>query len=352
MEKTFGMEADVTKFLDAMQNPPFYARGGNSGLFAAGDVILIKINSQWDERGGTNTDLLASVIKYITRHPDGFTGEIVIVDNGQGMFGSQRVVGSLDWPHPNSQDKVTSAQKVANSYDNTSFKVSGVLFDNFTKIRVKEFMQGDNTSGYVLEDTETATNIVISYPKFTTRFGTKISFKRGVWDGETKSYNSEILKVINMPVLKNHGQYQVTGAIKSYMGIPSNSLTHMSPHNSVGLGGMGTLMANTRFPTLNILDMIYIAVDMGPASPYSRALENKMIATSTDPVALDYWAARNVLLPAAEDAGNRRAKTMSPDADEPGNFGYWLRLTVAELQKAGLPVTITRSKINVIKVSR
>jgi hypothetical protein len=46
-------------------------------------------------------------------------------------------------------------------------------------------------------------------------------------------------------------------------GVPSNSLTGMSPRQSVGRGGMGTLMAKTRFPTLNILDMIYIVLDGG-----------------------------------------------------------------------------------------
>ena len=31
---------------------------GSDGLIDRNDIVLIKINCQWDERGGTNTDLL------------------------------------------------------------------------------------------------------------------------------------------------------------------------------------------------------------------------------------------------------------------------------------------------------
>jgi hypothetical protein len=174
-----------------------------------------------------------------------------------------------------------------------------------------------------------------------------VSFKKGVWDNAARRYDSGKLKVINTPVLKNHGQYQVTGAMKSYMGVPSNSLTNMSPHNSVGRGGMGTLMVNTRFPVLNILDMIYVAPDRGPGSSYSSAVQKNMIAASTDPAALDYWASKNVLIPAARSAGSNRYSIMDPDGKEPGTFGYWLRLSVNELVKGGFNVTIDENKITV-----
>ncbi|MCW4027477.1 MAG: hypothetical protein NWE76_08350, partial [Candidatus Bathyarchaeota archaeon] len=38
------------------------------GLIAKDDVIIIKVNSQWDQRGGTNTDLLRSIIEVIVDH--------------------------------------------------------------------------------------------------------------------------------------------------------------------------------------------------------------------------------------------------------------------------------------------
>jgi uncharacterized protein (DUF362 family) len=111
-------------------------------------------------------------------------------------------------------------------------------------------------------------------------------------------------------------------------------------------------MTSTRFPSLNILDMIYIAVSGGPASTYLSAVGNRMLAASCDPVALDWWAAQYVLVPAAREHGNRLPELMDSEATEPGTFGHWLRLTMAELQKKDLPVTNKRENITVTLVEK
>jgi hypothetical protein len=41
---------------------------------------------------------------------------------------------------------------------------------------------------------------------------------------------------------------------------------------------------------------------------------------------------------------------MDPDGREPGTFGYWLRLTVEELQKGGYSVTTDENRITVTRV--
>ena len=56
---------------------------GPDGIIAADDVVLIKINYQWGERGGTNVDLLRGLIRVLVDHPDGFTGEVVVCENTQ-----------------------------------------------------------------------------------------------------------------------------------------------------------------------------------------------------------------------------------------------------------------------------
>jgi len=56
----------------------------------------------------------------------------------------------------------------------------------------------------------------------------------------------------------------------------------------------------TRMPILNIMDMIWIAPDGGPAAPYNLAVATNMIAASLDPVALDVWTTNHVLIPEAE----------------------------------------------------
>jgi uncharacterized protein (DUF362 family) len=350
-ENTDGTDDGVARLLAGMLRGglSFYKQEDTAGLIGPQDVVLIKINSQWAERGGTNTDLLKSLIRCIVDHPAGFRGEVIIADNGQSMFGSRRTGGSLDWENTNSKDKTQSAQEVADYFDRQGYQVSGVLWDTFTRIRAEEFENGDMKDGFVVEDGFQSTRLVVSYAKFTTKYGTRVSFKRGIWNNESKRYDSEALKVINAPVLKSHGQYQVTGAVKSYMGTPSNSLTNMAPHTSVSRGGMGTQMAKTRFPALTILDMIWITPDGGPQAPYSRAVQKNMIAASTDPVAVDYWASKNVLMPAAQAEGNRRYTSMNPDGIEPGTFGYWLRLSAEELHKAGISAALDERNITVYR---
>jgi hypothetical protein len=83
-----GNDDGLDELLDLMggQGLKFYESGRNGenkgpdGLISGDDVILIKVNCQWDERGGTNTDLLKALIQAVVDHPDGFTGEIIVAD--------------------------------------------------------------------------------------------------------------------------------------------------------------------------------------------------------------------------------------------------------------------------------
>ena len=60
------------------------ALSGPTGLIAVNDVVILKVNAQWKCRGCTNTDVLRGLIHRILGHPDGFIGEVVIFENGQG----------------------------------------------------------------------------------------------------------------------------------------------------------------------------------------------------------------------------------------------------------------------------
>ncbi len=107
-KNTDGTDDGVKRLLGAMKanGLSFYRYDGtHDSLIGTSDVILLKINCQWAERGGTNTDLLKSVIQAIADHPDGFRGEIIVADNGQAQYGSGGKGGSLDWEKPNSKDK-------------------------------------------------------------------------------------------------------------------------------------------------------------------------------------------------------------------------------------------------------
>jgi hypothetical protein len=303
--------------------------GGPAGLIAINDVVLIKINAQWDQRGGTNTDLLRCLIQAIVDHPDGFTGEIIVADNGQGQFGPRDVVNSFAADH----------------------RVSAYLWDTITRKRVAEYDEGDAENGYVLAETKSpTTGALAAYPKFRSAHGTYVSFKHGIWDPDRQTYDSDRLKLINVPILKPHAIFGVTGCIKHYMGVTSDRLTTSAgsrAHDSVGVGGMGTEIAETRFPTLNLVDAIWVSLTPGngPQVYYNDATGVNVIAASTDPVAMDYWAAKYILVQGARERGRSNVASLDPDSGR--SFSRWLRLSMDEIVAAGYQATVDEARMNV-----
>ncbi|MHA2359278.1 MAG: DUF362 domain-containing protein, partial [Candidatus Thorarchaeota archaeon] len=247
--------------------------------------------------------------------------------------------------------------------------VSTILWDNLRYNTIEDYDTGDFSDGYVRSNSWDAdTEIFTSYPKFVTDTGLYVSFKNGIWDNAT-GFDSDRLKVINMPVMKSHFRYGVTGCIKHYMGVPQGieRLDGQIPHEhfSIALGGMGTLMVETRMPILNILDMIWVNANplesssqRGPWSTYSSASFTDIIGISQDPVALDYWASKNILIPTAEYLGFTEHLSLDPDYaplsdqyygvdDMDESFHNYLNRSRHVLDSAGFQVTMDTDEINV-----
>ncbi|MFX0066644.1 MAG: DUF362 domain-containing protein [Candidatus Hermodarchaeota archaeon] len=308
------------------------------------------MNSQWAYRGGTNTDFLKELIQVIVDHPDGFSGEIVVADNGQGW-------GSMDWPSGNAEDRGQSTQDVVNMFS-PEYDVSTYDWQVIRSNRVNEYSEGDQVSGYIVYDTpDPETGIIVSYPKFETEYGTYISFKHGIWNGI--GYEKR-LKVINCPILKSHRVYGVTASIKHYMGVISQTrgLSGLTDsHSTVGTGGMGTVLVETGLPALNIIDAIWVNANpypsgsTGPNTDYSQATRVNVLLAGIDPVALDYWAAKYVLVTTASLTGYDDIHTLDPDNSERSGlaeaFGTWLNLTKNELVRGSYNVTTNEKQMNV-----
>ncbi|MFX1467950.1 MAG: DUF362 domain-containing protein [Promethearchaeota archaeon] len=363
--KKGNMDRAVSALIELMgtQDLYFYKNASlSSGLIGSNDVVILKVNGQWPYNGGTNTDLVKSIINEIVDHPDGFTGEIIIADNGQGR-------GSMDRAQTNSYYHDQSFLDVAEMFD--AYHVSTFLWDALRSNTVDDYDDGDFSNGYVRNSTwNSDTEIYVSYPKFMTKYGTYISFKKGVWDNTT-GFDSDRLKVINMPVLKSHFRYGVTGCIKHYMGVPQGFRAPMihptipHEHFSIAQGGMATLMIETRAPILNILDMIWInanplesSIMRGPYGNYEYTSFTDIIGASQDPVALDYWVSKNILIPTAM-LDYDSYSSLDPDyeplsppyvvgsesMDE--SFHNYLRRTKDVLLDAGLQVTMNQTEMNV-----
>ena len=322
----------------------------SDGLIAHDDVVLLKINSQWTERGGSNTDLLKDLIQTIINHPDGFTGEVVIADNGQGYGGMNHVENNAENISQSTQDVVDMFSSI--------HSVSTYNWANIRNILVTEYSEGDVNDGYIVYDTaDSETGIYVSYPKFKTDFGTNISFKLGVWNGT--GYENR-LKVINLPVLKSHFIYGVTGSLKNYMGVQSEEINGglANGHTSIANGGMGSLLVELGVPTLNIIDAIWVNANpypdlyCGPSTEYPMATRLNTIIAGFDPVALDYWTAKYILIPTASSIGYDDTHTFDPENTERSGldeaFGVWLDLSYDEMLRSNLNVTIDENHMNVI----
>jgi Domain of unknown function (DUF362) len=262
-----------------------------NGLIASDDVVLIKVNAQWKYRGCTNSDVVRGLIQRILEHPQGFTGEVVIVENGQGR-------GSLACDTSSSYGGNTDVHANAQNESHSFLWLVNSLFGD---PRVSAFLL-DPVSGNFIGANDHASNGYrtfenVSYPCFTTAGGRRVELKEGIWNGA--SYGSN-LKLINVPVLKHHdtGGSEITGALKHMYGLVSMSDGQSGLRHYGGLGETcGKMMASVHTPVLNIMDAIWVSYTALTGYPASATRRIDTLIASQDPVALDYWSAKNILYP-------------------------------------------------------
>jgi uncharacterized protein (DUF362 family) len=264
---------------------------GPSGMIEPNDVVLIKVNAQWKYRGCTNSDLIRGLIQRILDHPDGFNGEVVIIENGQGR-------GSLDCDTSSSYGGDTSVHANANDENHTFLYLVNTIFNDS---RVSAFLLDPVRTTFIgatyhsINGYRTYENV--SYPCFTTVGGHRIELREGVWSGSGYSQN---LKLINVPVLKHHdtGGSEITESLKHFYGIVSMSDGQSGFRHFGGLGETcGKMMVSVRTPVLNIIDATWVSYSSITGYPENTTFRANQILASQDPVALDYWAAKYILYP-------------------------------------------------------
>jgi hypothetical protein len=267
------------------------ALSGPLGLIAPDDVVLVKVNAQWKYRGCTNSDLIRGLIQRILDHPDGFTGEVVILENGQGRGSLNCDNTGSGYPdggvHANANDESHSFLYLVNTVFQDP-RVSAYLLD---PIRTT-FLSGSDhvTDGYRRFEN-------VSYPCFTTDRGHRVELAKGIWAGTGYEQN---LKLINVPVLKYHdtGGSEITASLKHVYGILSMSDGNSSFRHYDGLGETtGKMMVSVRTPVLNIIDAVWVSHSALAGYPATATARANQILASQDPVALDYWAAKYILYP-------------------------------------------------------
>jgi hypothetical protein len=319
---------------------------GPGGIVAANDVVIIKINYQWDQRGGTNTDLLRGLIHAIVHHPDGFTGEVIVCENAQ-----YSPVYGFDRPLNNAQDNGQSPHDVVLGFQGQGYSVSHYDWTAVRGVPVNEYSTGDANDGYVVGAYDDRWQGKLSYPKFRSATGTCVSLRYGIWNAGSGSYDRARLKFINVPVLKSHhSTYGATASVKHYMGVVTGQLSTNS-HTSIALGIMGALMDEIQLADLNIVDAIWINANpnTGPSTPYAGATRRDELVASLDPIALDLWSVKNILVPGFVSNGYAPPwPTPSADPDLPaGAFRTYVDNSMNQLLAAGHQVTNDFNQIDV-----
>ena len=320
---------------------------GPDGIIASDDVVIVKFNYQWTERGGTDLDLLRGLVRRILDHPDTFTGEVVLCENAQ--FNS---TGGFDRSLNNAQDHSLSPYDVVAAFRQAGANVS--LYD-WTLLRytsVGEYSQGDTLDGYVVLPYDVDATGRPSYPKFKTTAGTRISLKYGIWDPGSQTYNREHLKFINVPVLKSHSAtYGATACVKHYMGVVTRELSTNS-HAAIWYGILGAVIGEIGPADLNILDAVWINANpfSGPETTYDGATRRNELVAGVDPVAVDVWAVKHILDKAFVQNGYMPPWPLpDADADNPNShFRKYLDNSMQQILAAGYVVTNDQTKIDAV----
>lgn len=330
--------------------------GSPGGIVGSDDIVLIKVNGEWRDRGGTNTDVVKGIIDAVVHHPEGFTGEVAIVENGQWDSCMDNRPDNRNPDRCNAEDRGQSFNDVAVMFAG-EHRVSVYDWTAIQHNVVGEFCQGDYNDGYVYVPEKE-----IGYPKFTTAYGTRISLRHGYWNGS--DYDNQRVRFINVPVLKSHRGLGVTASVKHYMGVQDRwRNTDEPPHGPMQTDGfMGTMMLLARYPDLNIVDAIWVCPAFsGPDAPYDSAVRLDRLLASTDPIALDYYCGKYVLWPVS---GWGRHDPNCSNSENPGYgnnysdgtpcigtdynaFNQMMVSTCGVLAAAGKQVTMDEGSMNV-----
>ncbi len=320
-------ERNLNKIIDMM--------GGIEKLIGAHDVVLIKTNAQWWNQGSPNLSALKAFVDMIMERPGGFFGEVVVVENchrGKSPWTSK---GSA-WANTFQRNSDVPGVKNLNGlcmllkekYDSRFSTVHWIDISHGGK-RVYSPADGggyvycDGTGGIPLITCDNGAkgrdlrSTIMTYPIFLTDKGTRIDFKHSIWkDG---SYTGQPLRFINFAALNHHSTYcGATSAVKNYMGItdlsggpdPHNDglltdkyynfhsfpLDKWAPGPRPGMLGkeMGVFMKTIRKADLNVTTAEWVGLSSRTHPPVAHT---RAVIASTDPVALDYHAAKYILYP-------------------------------------------------------
>ena len=326
--------------------------GGIEALIKPTDIVILKPNGQWWNQGMTNTSSMKAFIELVLGMKN-FAGEVIIAENHH-------------FPEVNSRGWTTEHRNGEYNLNELVHYFQSQGFENVTKYHwydggpsMPGMWGGAADAGLVngpedgdgyhweKESVYTAPNgrkALMNYPIFTSAHSNIIiDFKNGPWkDGK---YLNRNIRFINFSALNSHGSDTgITASIKNYLGVcdmtcgfrgttPEGyyNFHHIGLSNihwrlkdllqKIGweehyaaIGGcVGHFMRHVRMADLNIVTAEWAGY--GSRTDTQLRAHTKTILASTDPVALDYIAAKQVLLPATKKYSQNKQLERYHDPD-------------------------------------
>jgi len=330
-------EQNLKKVIDLM--------GGIERIIGQNDVVLIKPNVQWWNQGAPNLAALKEFVDLIMERPGSFKGEVVLAENCHRGASPWTSTGS-GWAHD--FERNSDIKDILN-LNELSRMLKDKYRERFSTCHLVDVSAGNRRvygpadgSGYVYCDGSNGVPLIkcenemsglshratiMTYPIIKTDKGTVIDFKNGIW--EKGSYTGQPFRYVNFAALNHHSTYcGMTSAIKNYMGISDLSggpnpdkggrlakdyynfhsfpFNEWSPGPSPGMLGkeIGTFMKTIRRADLNITTAEWVGLSSRIDPPVAQT---RAVLASTDPLALDYHAAKYILFP------NSNLQIHSPD---------------------------------------
>jgi hypothetical protein len=330
--------------------------GGIEAVVGTDDVVLIKVAAQWWNQGMTNVAAVKRAIEQILAR-DGFRGEVIVFENVHFRLanGSGLCRG---WTHPSERNvDVAGWTKLADLIEHFGSPDTPVSFvglvdgglsllsgggwrdpehahgtyggDGRGPVPPGEFRDGyrwDFDQAFRLKRSLVDyAQTPLTWPVFSSpHSGLVVDFKDGLFQQQGARFVPVDRPVtwINMTTANEHMDTGFTGACKSAMGVVDMSAGWMGSdprvqgYQSVHYFGFEHAMWRMAGPLADFAQRVrrpdlYLTVAewVGVAPPHgwsdaddvrleaSSAVRRKTVVAGTDPVAIDSWCIRNLLMP-------------------------------------------------------
>jgi hypothetical protein len=330
--------------------------GGIEKIVGKDDVVLIKVSAQWWNQGMTNVAAVKRVIEQILAI-EGFAGEVVVFENTHFRLADGSGL-SRAWTHPSARNvDVEGWTKLGDLIDHFKNFDAPVSFVGLVDAGPNELAEGtwhdpgrahgvyggdgrapiapgETRDGYHWDFARAFrlkrswvdhAQTPLSWPVFTSpRSGLLIDFKDGVIkrEGEKRVPAQRKLTWINMTTANQHNDTGFTGCCKSAMGVVDMSAGWLGTdprvrgYQSVHFFGFPDALWRMAGPLADFAKRVrapdlYLAVaEWVAATPpsgwregadirieASSAFRKRTVVAGTDPVAIDSWCVRNLLMP-------------------------------------------------------